>query len=178
MTKISSNKNLTYTLTPNNTLDTLIERGHGSAAILVYHILCRHYNWESRQCWPSLNTIASMSGLHKTCVSKSLNALAKTGMILRTKNKSINNAFDRNIYYLPHLLAFEIGNLELERKSVKNSKALKELHQLQNFVLTSIAEYMGSSSKLLPSSSEQLGSSNERKGSSFKQNRSTSSKPP
>ena len=132
-----------YTLIPNKALDALMEKGHSNAAVLVYQVLCRHYNLKTQQCWPSLNTIARLSGLDKRNVSRSLKALSSTGMILRTQSKSTNNSFDRNTYYLPHYLSFQIETLQSEKKSSANAKALKELRELEHFVLKSITEGSG-----------------------------------
>ncbi len=132
-----------YTLIPNKALDALMEKGHSNAAVLVYQVLCRHYNLKTQQCWPSLNTIAKFSGLDKRNVSRSLKALSLTGMILRTQSKSQNNSFDRNTYYLPHYLSFQIETLQLEKKSSANTKALKELKELEHFILKTITEGRG-----------------------------------
>ena len=132
-----------YTLIPNKALDALMEKGHSNAAVLVYQVLCRHYNLKTQQCWPSLNTIARLSGLDKRNVSRSLKALSSTGMVLRTQSKNTNNSFDRNTYYLPHYLSFQIETLQSEKKSSANTKALKELRELEHFVLKSITEGRG-----------------------------------
>ena len=132
-----------YTLIPNKALDALIEKGHSNAAVLVYQVLCRHYNLKSQQCWPSLNTIAKLSGLDKRNVSRSLKTLSSSGMILRTQSKSTNNSFDRNTYYLPHYLSFQIESLQSEKKSSANTKALKELKELEHFILKSITDGRG-----------------------------------
>lgn len=132
-----------YTLIPNKALDALMEKGHGNAAVLVYQVLCRHYNLKSQQCWPSLNTIARLSGLDKRNVSRSLKALAETGMILKTQSKSSNNSFDRNTYFLPHYISFQIENLQSEKKSSSNTKVLKELRELEHSILKSITDRRG-----------------------------------
>ncbi len=136
----------TYTLIPNKALDCLLERNHSNAAVLVYQVLCRHYNLKTNQCWPSLTTIAKLSGLDKRNVSRSLKTLSETGMILRTQSKSSNNSFDRNIYYLPHLISFQIESLQSEKKTASTTKLIKELKELESFVLKSIMDGRGTMS--------------------------------
>jgi hypothetical protein len=64
-------------------------------------------------------------------------------MTLKTKTKSTNNSFDRNSYYLPHLVSFQIEKLLTEKKSAKTTKKINELRKLENTILRSVDELRG-----------------------------------
>ena len=137
------NTNPTYTNIPNKALEALMNRGLSNADIVVYIVLCKHYNDRDNQCWPSLNTIANFIGSDRSNVNKSIRTLCAAGMILKTKTKSLNNAFERNSYYLPHLVSFQIEKLLTEKKSAKITKKIHELRELENYLLKAIDDHRG-----------------------------------
>jgi len=132
-----------YTIVPNKAFDALISNGHGGSDVLIYHALCRHYNFEKNSCWPSINTIAKTAGISSKNVGRSLKTLCFSGLVVREKNKSTLGDYDRNIYYLPHYVAYQIENLLTERTSVKNKKRIKELKDLQLKLFNAIEEFRG-----------------------------------
>src|SRR5208337_3656222 len=74
-------------------------------------------------------------------VSRSINALCASGMVLRMKSKSSNNAYDQNTYFLPHLVAFQVENLSEDPK--KNKKKIDEFKNLQIYLSKEIEAYQG-----------------------------------
>jgi len=143
MTKDKTNKSPTYTNIPNKALEALMNRGLSNADIVVYMVLCKHYNDRDNQCWPSLNTIANFIGSDRSNVNKSIRNLCAAGIIFKTKTKSLNNSFERNSYYLPHLVAFQIEKLLTEKKSAATTKKIHELRELENYLLKAIDDHRG-----------------------------------
>ncbi len=137
------NPSPTYTNIPNKAFEALMSRGLSNADMVVYFALCKHYNDRDHQCWPSLNTIANFIKADRSNVNKSIRALCAAGMIFKTKTKSINNSFDRNSYYLPHMVSFHIEKLIADKKSAATTKKINELRELENYLLKSIDEYRG-----------------------------------
>jgi len=137
------NTNPTYTNIPNKALEALMNRGLSNADIVVYMVLCKHYNDRDNQCWPSLNTIANFIGSDRSNVNKSIRNLCAAGMIFKTKTKSLNNSFERNSYYLPHLVTFQIEKLLTEKKSATTTKKIHELRELENYLLKAIDDHRG-----------------------------------
>jgi len=133
----------TYTNIPNKALEALISRGLSNTDIVVYLVLCKHYNDRDNCCWPSINTIAGFLSMDRSNVARSIRALCSAGMTLKTKTKSTNNSFDRNSYYLPHLVSFQIEKLLTEKKSAKTTKKINELRKLENTILRSVDELRG-----------------------------------
>lgn len=156
----------TFTLIPNKALDALIEKHHSHADILVYQVLCRHLNRESLQCWPSLETIGELAGLHRTNASKSINNLCATGMILKNKTKNSKSVYENNTYYLPHFIDFQIETLLSQDKTTANKKALNQLKALKIEIQEAINRQMSSSVALLRSSAKLSRSSKKQQGSS------------
>ena len=143
MTKDNVNKGPTYTNIPNKALEALMNRGLSNADIVVYMVLCKHYNDRDNQCWPSLNTIANFIGSDRSNVNKSIRNLGAAGMIYKTKTKSLNNSFERNSYYLPHLVTFQIEKLLTEKKSAATTRKIHELRELENYLLKAIDDHRG-----------------------------------
>ena len=143
MAKNQTHNSPTYTNIPNKALEALMNKGLSNADIVVYMVLCKHYNDRDNQCWPSLNTIAGFIGADRSNVNKSIRTLCAAGMIFKTKTKSLNNSFERNSYYLPHLVSFQIEKLLTEKKSAKITKKIHELRELENYLLKAIDEHRG-----------------------------------
>jgi len=141
MTKDKIRKSPTYTNIPNKALEALVSRGLSNADIVVYIDLCKHFNDRDNCCWPSINTIADFLGADRSNVNKSIRNLCATGMILKTKNKSINNSYERNSYYLPHMISFQIEKLLEEKKTAAITKKINELRELENYLLKAIDEF-------------------------------------
>ena len=156
----------TFTLIPNKALDALLEKQHSHADILVYQVLCRHINKGSLQCWPSLETIGELAGLHRTNASKSINNLCATGMILKNKTRNSKSVYDNNTYYLPHFIDFQIETLLSQEKTSANKKTLHQLKALKIEIQEAINRQMSSSVTLLRSSVKQSRSSKKQQGSS------------
>ncbi len=133
----------TYTIIPNKALDALVEKGATVSDIVVYQVLCRHYNLEDNKCWPSLNVIAKVAGCSQRNVQRSIIFLSSSGMILKLKSKYSNNAFENNSYLLPHLVSFQIEKLLSEKKTPTSTKKIKVLRDLENFILKAIQETLG-----------------------------------
>ena len=137
------NTNPTYTNIPNKAIEALMNRGLSNADAVVYVVLCKHYNDRDNQCWPSLNTIANFIGSDRSNVNKSIRNLGAAGMIYKTKTKSLNNSFERNSYYLPHLVTFQIEKLLTEKKSAATTRKIHELKELENYLLKAIDDHRG-----------------------------------
>ena len=85
MTKNKKYKGPTYTHVPNQAIEDLVNKGLTSTDMMVYMILCKHYNPEPSNCWPSTNTIAKGAGCSARNATRSINALCQSGMILKIK---------------------------------------------------------------------------------------------
>ena len=132
-----------YTITPNNAIDALVSKGHGGSDVLVYHALCRHYNFEKNMCWPGITTISKVSGVSDKNIGRCLNALCFSGMVVRLKSKSNSGDYDRNTYFLPHYVTYQIENLLTEKTSAKNKKKITELKELELSLFKAVEEYTG-----------------------------------
>jgi predicted transcriptional regulator/uncharacterized protein YsxB (DUF464 family) len=143
MTKNKKYKGPTYTHIPNQAIEDLVNKGLTSTDMMVYMILCKHYNPDPSNCWPSTNTIAKGAGCSARNATRSINALCQSGMILKIKSKQANSVYENNTYYLPHQISFELERLSLERKSPTINKRIKELLELKNYILESIQKQMG-----------------------------------
>ena len=132
-----------YTLIPNKALDALVVNAHSSADVLVYISLCRYYNPEKNQCWPSMATIAKVIGSSRKNIGRSLNTLCHSGMIVREKTRSKDGDFDRNIYYLPHLVSHQIEYLATQKTSAKHKKRINELKELELALYKRVEEFRG-----------------------------------
>ena len=133
----------TYTIIPNKATDALVNKGHGGSDVLVYHALCRHYNFEKNSCWPGIGTIAKASGVSDKNVGRCLNALCYSGMIVREKKKSSFGDYDRNVYYLPHYVTYQIEHLKTEKVSAKTKKLISELTELELALFKAVEEFKG-----------------------------------
>ncbi len=133
----------TYTHIPNNAIEDLVKKGLTSTDMMVYVVLCKHYNPGPSNCWPSTNTIAKAAGCSPRNATRSINSLCQSGMILKIKSKQANSVFENNTYYLPHQVFFELERLSLERKTPKITKRIKELLELKNYVLETIQQQIG-----------------------------------
>jgi len=153
-----------YTIVPNKAFDALVSNGHGGSDVLIYHALCRHYNFEKNSCWPSINTIAKMAGVSSKNVGRSLKALCFSGLIVREKNKSNLGDYDRNIYYLPHYVSYQIENLLTEKTSIKNKKRIKELKDLQLTLFNAIEEFRSTLKLKVPAFNKKIPSINKAEG--------------
>ena len=142
MTKNKKYKGPTYTHIPNLAIEDLVNKGLTSTDMMVYMILCKHYNPEPSSCWPSTNTIAKGAGCSARNATRSINALCQSGMILKIKSKQANSVYENNTYYLPHQISFELERLSLERKSPKVNNRIKELLELKNYILETIQKQM------------------------------------
>lgn len=69
-------------------------------AILIWLILRKHRNWETGQCWPSRERIASLCGVSSRTVDRELPSLAAVGAITITKRKNEKGGDDSNLYTL------------------------------------------------------------------------------
>jgi hypothetical protein len=143
MTKNKKYKGPTYTHVPNQAIEDLVNKGLTSTDMMVYMILCKHYNPEPSSCWPSTNTIAKAAGCSPRNATRSINALCQSGMILKIKSKQANSVYENNTYYLPHQVSFELDRLSLERKAPKINKRIKELLELKNYILETIQKQIG-----------------------------------
>lgn len=134
----------TYTIAPNKADDDLLIKGHTNSEFRVYFNLCRHYNRECNQSWPSIGTISNETGIDKRSVSRALKQLALSGMILITKSKNKMSVYENNVYYLPHAITLQIEQLVDDRKNLrKNKKRIFDLKELKEYVLQAITEFIG-----------------------------------
>ncbi len=143
MAKNKKYKGPTYTHIPNQAIEDLVNKGLTSTDMMVYVILCKHYNPEPSSCWPSTNTIAKGAGCSARNATRSINALCQNGMILKIKSKQANSVYENNTYYLPHQISFELERLSVERKTTRINKRIKELLELKNYVLETIQKQIG-----------------------------------
>ena len=61
----------------------------------------RHMNWKSRQAWPSLDTIAQLTGRNRTTVWRSIKRLKKAGLITAIRVGRGRYAHNRYSFTLP-----------------------------------------------------------------------------
>ena len=111
--------------------------------MMVYMILCKHYNTEPSNCWPSTNTIAKGQVILQETPPDPLTRYCQSGMILKIKSKQANSVYENNTYYLPHQISFELERLSLERKTPGINKRIKELLELKNYILETIQKQIG-----------------------------------
>jgi predicted transcriptional regulator len=153
-----------YTIVPNKAFDALVSNGHGGSDVLIYHALCRHYNFEKDSCWPSINTIAKTAGVSSKNVGRSLNALCCSGLVVREKNKSNLGDYDRNVYYLPHYVAYQVEDILKEKTSAKNKKRIKQLKELQLTLFNAIEEFRGTLKLKVPTINKKEPAINKSEG--------------
>ena len=63
--------------------------------------LMRHMSWKSRQAWPSLDTIAQLTGRNRTTVWRSIKRLKKAGLITAIRVGRGRYAHNRYSFTLP-----------------------------------------------------------------------------
>jgi predicted transcriptional regulator len=143
MVKKTSYNGPTYTHIPNKAIEDLVNKGLTSTDMMVYVILCKHYNPEPSNCWPSTNTIAKAAGCSPRNATRSINSLCQSGMILKIKSKQANSVFENNTYYLPHQVSFELERLSAQKKTPKINKRMKQLLELKNYLLETIQKQIG-----------------------------------
>ena len=143
MSKNTSYNGPTYTHIPNKAIEDLVNKGLTSTDMMVYVILCKHYNPEPSNCWPSTNTIAKAAGCSPRNATRSINSLCQSGMILKIKSKQANSVYENNTYYLPHQVSFELDRLSAQKKTPKINKRIKQLLELKNYVLETIQGQLG-----------------------------------
>jgi len=131
-----------YTLIPNPAIEDMIERGLGRPEILAYIAICKHYNPETKNCWPSLMTIGKYSCLARKNVGRALLRLCETGMVLIQKTKNANSLYENNTYYLPHMIDFQIKSLSADDPK-KNRKQIAELSKFKLYLLEQIEKQRG-----------------------------------
>lgn len=124
-------------------MDALVSKGHGGSDVLIYQALCRHYNFEKNSCWPSINTISKVSGVSSKNVGRSLKSLCYSGMVVREKSKSNFGDYDRNVYYLPHYVTYQIEALKSEKQTTKTKKIITELTAIELALFKAIEEFKG-----------------------------------
>ena len=167
MEKNTPYKGPTYTKVPNKAFELLAEMNLSAANILVYFSLCKYYNMEKNESWPSLNTLAKSTGLGLTSIKQSLNILCSKGMILRAKMRSKIGDYDNNIYYIPHFIKFQIEYLLEDKKNLKKNKRLiQDLKALDNEITEMVNEQMRRSKNDLPRSKNDLPGSKNALGRS------------
>jgi hypothetical protein len=147
----------TYTKIPNKAFELLAELNLPAATILVYFALCKHYNYDKNQSWPSLNTISKTTGLGLTSTKRSLNILCLKGMILRSKIRSMGGDYESNIYLIPHCVKYQIEYLLEDKKNLKKNKAIiNHLQILDTEISNMINEQTRRSKNDLPRSKSDL----------------------
>ncbi len=81
----------------------------------VYSCLCYFKNYESGQCFPSYDTLATLTGLCRRVVIKIIKILEEKGFIIKEARIGKNNENLSNLYTLPK-----------EIKRIKNGKSSSE----------------------------------------------------
>jgi len=105
----------------------------------VYVCLCSHYNVSDRNCWPSLATISSSTGIDRKNVGKLVSNLCLKGYVVKHKTKSFKGDYDQNLYFLPDRVSFELEQLREDKKNLrKNKKIIAELEALNNKLVLEI----------------------------------------
>lgn len=72
----------------------------GAFATLVYNSLARHADFNTQECWPSIDLIAEQHGISKPSVIKGLKALEKWGIIKTVREKDEKTKRQKNNTYL------------------------------------------------------------------------------
>lgn len=75
----------------------IFELGLRPYCFIVYLYLMSCANRETRQCWPSMKTIANYSGISRSTVEKAISFLKNAGLIL-VQNRSRDNHRINNLY--------------------------------------------------------------------------------
>ncbi len=145
----------TYTIIPNSVIESGIYSNLNGSESKVYVALCKRYNFKERMAWPSLKTMAKDTGLSSKHVGKAINILCAKGLVHKIKKSSLEKGFERNSYFLPHHVTFQIEQLEFDLTQPKNkgkfktiSTELDELRKLERYLLKEIQTFIGATSKI------------------------------
>lgn len=77
----------------------LLMSGVGGNAVLVFAVLHRHVDRDA-ECWPSLNRLASMSGMSNRTIQRALDDLEELGAIERVGRTRDDGSSASNLYKL------------------------------------------------------------------------------
>ncbi len=135
-----------YTLIPNTVFENPTWINLNGSGTKVYLALCKYYNFKERMAWPSLATLAKVTGLNRKHVGRAINSLCLSGLIFKVKNSSSENAFERNSYFLPDYVSYQIEKLQTNYAA--NKKEIEDLGNLESFLLKEIKKVM-SATKLV-----------------------------
>ena len=97
--------------TPERFIDNKMIKIVGTNAYAVFTIILRFARWSGEhagESWPTYETIAELTGLHRTTISNSVQKLKDCGYIhvelkRRTRKDGTEYGRDRNHYSISHL---------------------------------------------------------------------------
>jgi hypothetical protein len=64
-------------------------------------------------------------------------------MVVREKSKSNFGDYDRNVYYLPHYVTYQIESLQSEKQTTKTKKMITELSAIELALFKAVEEFKG-----------------------------------
>ena len=155
-------KETQYTLIPNSVFENAAWAGLSGSETKVYVALCKFYNFKERMAWPSLSTIAKATGLNSKHVGRAVNSLCLTGLIFKVKNTSTNNGFDRNSYFLPDYISYQIEKLEPNYSA--NKQEIEDLRKLETYLLKEIQKTRPTTKMVVSSTKNRVGTTKKSKG--------------
>ena len=151
-----------YTLIPNSVFENAAWAGLSGSETKVYIALCKFYNFKERMAWPSLSTIAKAAGLNSKHVGRAVNSLCLTGLIFKVKNTSTNNGFDRNSYFLPDYISYQIEKLEPNYSA--NKQEIEDLRKLETYLLKEIQKTRPTTKMVVATTKNRVGTTKKSKG--------------
>jgi hypothetical protein len=151
-----------YTLIPNSIFENAAWAGLSGSETKVYIALCKFYNFKERMAWPSLSTIAKATGLNSKHVGRAVNSLCLTGLIFKVKNTSTNNGFDRNSYFLPDYISYQIEKLEPNYSA--NKQEIEGLRKLETYLLKEIQKTRPTTKMVVATTKNRVGTTKKSKG--------------
>ena len=151
-----------YTLIPNSVFENAAWGDLSGSATKVYIALCKFYNFKERTAWPSLSTIAKATGLNSKHVGRAINSLCLSGLIFKVKNTSTNNGFDRNSYFLPDYISYQIEKLEPNHSA--NKEEIDELRKLETYLLKEIQKVRPTAKMMVATTKNRVGTTKKSKG--------------
>jgi len=151
-----------YTLIPNTVFENAAWGSLSGSETKVYIALCKFYNFKERMAWPSLSTIAKATGLNSKHVGRAINSLCLTGLIFKVKNTSKNNGYDRNSYFLPDYVSYQIEKLETNHSV--NKHEIEELRKLETYLLKEIQKVIATTKMVVDTTKNRVGTTKKSKG--------------
>lgn len=106
---------------------------------LLYLVLDTYADRGSRECFPSLETLATDLKVSRRTVVNTLEILVVKGLITKTQRKNKAGAFTSNLYRLQDLKPIDSQKQEIpSEENVKKEKSLEPMEEAQAIEITKI----------------------------------------